>query len=351
MLKIQTAFLHSIHTADTGDALHDMVRNAIQLEFSTIPPYLTAMISLKPGQNREIWSIIHEVVVEEMLHMTIGCNILNAIGGTPSLADPGFLPRYPGPLPMGIGDLTVPLEKFSPELMRRVFMEIEEPEDPLDIPVPATMAAAAPAQFATIGAFYLALKDKILELGDDIIVGDPDRQVVPSAWFGDKIAPIATAEDAAKAIDLIIEEGEGTPNTPFDPDGGYAHYYKFWEISELRRIKEDATAPDGFSFSGASIPYDPEGVWDITPNQTLAEIDPNSLAGRRASQFSFVFTKLMTALQATFGGQPDQFDAAMGLMFELKLAGQMLVQLPAMTHGAPTGRNAGPVFEYSLRPR
>ena len=327
-----------------------MVQNAIQLEFSTIPPYLTAMISLKPNQNREIWNLIHEVVIEEMLHMTIACNILNAIGGKPTLAAPDFLPRYPGPLPMGIGDLIVPLEKFSTDLMRRVFMEIEEPEKPIDIPVVA-MGAGAPPTFTTIGAFYLALKDKILELGDGIIVGDIARQVVPTTWFGEKISPINSAAEAADAIDLIIEEGEGTPDSPFDPDGGYAHYYKFWEFAELRRIVVDDTAPDGFSFSGDAIPYDPDGVWDIAQNQKLVDLDPKSLAGRRASQFSFVFTKLMIVLSATFDGKPDQFDAAMGLMFELKLAGQMLVQLPEIRHGVPTGRNVGPVFEYSAIPR
>ena len=350
MLRIEQGMVERVAHARSAADLHDLVQNAIRLEFSTIPPYLTALLSLHPGKNREIWSIIHEVVVEEMLHMTIGCNILNAIGGTPTIAAPDFLPVYPGPLPMGIGGLTVPLEKFSLDLVRSVFMEIEEPEKPLDIPLVGGVAAATP-QFATIGSFYAALKAKLGELGDAIFTGDPARQVVPLAWFGsDRSLAITGSAAAMRAIDLIVEEGEGRPDTPFDPDGGYAHYYKFWEIAELRRIAADASAPDGFAFSGAAIPFDAAAVWDLTPNQTLDGLDRDSLAGRRASQFSFVFTKLMHALQVTFDGSPQGFDAAMGLMFELKLAGQMLVQLPAVVNGVPTGRNAGPVFRYSLFP-
>lgn len=350
MLRIEPAFLDRVISAQTGEDLQEMVQNAIRLEFSTIPPYLTAMLSLKPDSNREIWGMIHEVVVEEMLHMTIGCNILTAIGGRPLIAAPDFLPTYPGLLPMGIGHLTVPLEKFSLAQVRDVFMEIEEPEAPLDIPVLDTLAAA-PATFSTIGAFYAALKAKIEELGDVLIVGDPARQVVPTDWFGDHIFPIASAADAARAINLIVEEGEGTPESPLDPDGEFAHYYRFWEIAELKRIVADPSAPEGYSFSGAEILYNEDGVWDLTPNQRLADLDPASLAGRRGSQFSFVFTKLMNALQITFDGDPEMFDTALGLMFELKLAGQMLVQLPAVLDGTPTGRNAGPVFEYSRVPR
>lgn len=349
MLQISNEFVERVVNAETGADLHEMVQCAISLEFSTIPPYLTALLSLKPNQNREIWAMIHEVVVEEMLHMTIGCNILNALGGRPRLNDPELLPRYPGPLPMGIGGLTVPLEKFSLDVVERVFMEIEEPEQPLDIPRVMFLGFVAP-QYSTIGIFYAALREKIDQLGDDIFAGDPARQVVPTDWFGERIYSIRDSADAVRAIDLIVEEGEGRTGSPFDPDGGFAHYYKFWEIKELRHIEADASAPNGFSFSGPEISFDPFGVWNLTPNQRLEDLDPDCQAALRASQFSFVFTKLMNALQSTFDGHPGLFETAMGLMFELKLAGQMLVQLPAVQNGQLTGRNAGPVFTYSHVP-
>lgn len=349
MLRISPHFLARVQNAQTAQDLHEMVSHATRLEFSTIPPYLTAMLSLHPNANREIWGLIHEIVVEEMLHMTVTSNLLTAIGGTPNLNAPDFLPTYPGPLPMAIGGgLIVSLEKFSLEQVRSVFMEIEEPEEPLQIPFAAD--ALASAQFTTIGAFYAALKTSILAMGDTIFVGDVSRQVVPTDWFGDKVFPIQSAADAARAIDLIVKQGEGTPDSPLDPEGDFAHYYRFEEISQLRRIKADPSVEVGYSFSGDVIPYDARGVWNITPNQKLADLDRDSLAGRRGSRFAFVFAKLMQSLQTCFTGAPQQFDTAMGLMFELKLAGQMLVQLPAVTNGQPTGLNAGPVFEYSYVP-
>ena len=343
MLRIARHNVEGLAAAQSAADLHALVADAIRLEFSTIPPYLTAMLSLHPGANREIWRTIHDVVIDEMLHMTIACNILNALGGSPALLAPGFLPDYPSRLPMSIGDgLIVGLEKFSPDLMKHVFMEIEEPEKPIAIPA---VAAFSLTDIATIGEFYRALSDALTRLGDAVFIGDPARQVVPTAWFGARAFPILNTADAVRAIEIVVEEGEGTPDTPLDPDGEFAHYYRFEEIWRLRRIAKDDSVPVGYSFSGPAVPFDPAAVWPLTPNQKLQDLDRDSLAGRRASQFAFVFTKLLHALERTFNGAPEAFDAAMGLMFELKLVGQMLVALAAVRNGTPTGLKAGPTFQ------
>ena len=350
MLNISRIHVESLYSATSPDDLIDSIKQAIRLEFSTIPPYLTAMLSIKPGSNREIWTTIHDVVIDEMLHMTIAYNILNAIGynGPKFLASPDFLPEYPGPLPMSIGDgLIVGLEPFSTDLVRKVFMEIEEPESPIVIP----HARADADEDSTIGEFYQQLSDTLIRLGDGIFNGDPARQVIPESWFGERAFAICNVSDAVRAIELIVEEGEGTPDSPLDPDGEFAHYYRFEEIWRLKRIKKDPGVPEGYSFSGPDIPFDPAAVWNITPNQKLSDIDRDTLAGRRASQFAFVFTKLMHALDKSFSGEPEYFDVAMGLMFELKLAGQLLVTLSAVKNGAPTGLNAGPTFQLIQLPQ
>ena len=102
MLRIDRAAVEAVDSATSAEDLIELVQNAMRLEFATIPPYLTAMLSLKPGQNRDIWWAIHDVVVDEMLHLLIGCNLLNALGGRPVLDDPAFVPHYPGPLPLWI---------------------------------------------------------------------------------------------------------------------------------------------------------------------------------------------------------------------------------------------------------
>jgi len=71
-------------------AAHDlsMLRAALQaavtLEFSTLPPYLTAIWSVKDPLHLVADSILN-ILQEEMLHMALSCNMLVAIGGRPEI--------------------------------------------------------------------------------------------------------------------------------------------------------------------------------------------------------------------------------------------------------------------------
>ena len=85
MLRIDRSVVDELARASSAAEITGLVQQAVRLEFSTVPPYLTAMMSLKPDQNRDIWWAIHDVVVDEMLHMLIGCNLLNALGARPAL--------------------------------------------------------------------------------------------------------------------------------------------------------------------------------------------------------------------------------------------------------------------------
>ena len=55
----------------TLDDLRTHLQWAIELEHSTIPPYLCALYSIKTGHNREATEAITSVFIEEMLHMTL----------------------------------------------------------------------------------------------------------------------------------------------------------------------------------------------------------------------------------------------------------------------------------------
>lgn len=104
------------------------LQTALELEHATIPPYLTALASIKQGHNKQVKRVLKTVLVQEMLHMALVSNVLNAVGGTPSLTHRGFVLDYPSFLPGGVHrDLIVPLEKFSKSLIKGVFMKIEEP--------------------------------------------------------------------------------------------------------------------------------------------------------------------------------------------------------------------------------
>ena len=60
-----------------------------------------------------------------MLHMTLASNLLNAIGGSPVIDKPEFIPTFPGPLPGGIDTgLIVHLAPFSMEQLE-TYLSIE----------------------------------------------------------------------------------------------------------------------------------------------------------------------------------------------------------------------------------
>ena len=81
---------------DTPKALREHLQTAIEIEWSTIPPYLCALWSLADGPNEYVAGNVEEVAMEEMLHLTLACNLLNAIGGRPRLV-PDPVTQLPQP--------------------------------------------------------------------------------------------------------------------------------------------------------------------------------------------------------------------------------------------------------------
>jgi Ferritin-like len=344
MIKLNRSIIRAIEVAQVPSDLYPWLQNAIELEHSTIPPYLTAMFSLKPGKNDEIARLIHSIVVEEMLHMTIASNVLIAIKGTPAINKADFIPKYPGPLPMSVGgkDFIVGIEAFSIPLVENIFMKIEEPEKP--IPVQKTLAAVVP-DFATIGEFYDALKKKLAEFGNSIFVAPPSQQV--SQWFDDKrLFPIVDVASADRGIDIIVQEGEGTSTDPFQSPGDPAHYYKFGEIAAGKKIVPKPGG--GYVYGGVAIPFDAAAVYPMKPNPKLANFAPDTQARERAEAFDLAYSSLLNALHTAFNGQPDRINVAIGLMYELKMIAVSLMQTPI---GDGSSQTAGPTFEYIEAPQ
>ena len=73
--------------------LQGSLLTAIQLEFSTIPPYLCAEWSIDSDPSG-VTDMIHGVVMQEMLHYGLACNMYTATGGSLSgeIATPDFYP-------------------------------------------------------------------------------------------------------------------------------------------------------------------------------------------------------------------------------------------------------------------
>jgi rubrerythrin len=301
----------------TVEDLRRALQQAIELEHATIPTYLYTLFSLKDGHNREVAKIISGVVLEEMLHMALACNVLNAIGGEPRIGQQDFVPRFPGGLPGGLRpDLTVSLKKASLEHIRDVFMAIEEPEE---TSYPRAHHAL------TIGWFYGEIEKGLKALPADAFSGDPARQV--DGWRGPgNLLAVTNLETALQALTEIVDQGEGT--TPLDPADGYdeiAHYYRFQEIVEGRRI---VLSKDGYSFTGPPVHFDPDGVWPAIDNPDPAALPGDSLARRRAFEFDELYWSLLGKLHEVFNGHPDQLNPAIELMFTLEVAAKRLMQTP-----------------------
>ena len=85
----------------TLESLCEHLQWAIELEHFTVPPYLCALYSLDAVRNPEAAEVVASVFVEEMLHMTLAANLLNAVGGRPRFDTPQMLSVYPRCLPHG----------------------------------------------------------------------------------------------------------------------------------------------------------------------------------------------------------------------------------------------------------
>ncbi|HYO50795.1 MAG TPA: ferritin-like protein [Chloroflexia bacterium] len=342
MIKIRPELVAAL---DTGDGLQAALQQAVMLEHATIPAYLYAMYSIKTGSNSAIENLISSVVIEEMLHMALACNILNAIGGSPVIDMPGFIPDYPSPLPGSVDEgLIVPLAPFSLDLVKNVFMEIEEPEDPLDFPVGAV---AAPPTFITIGMFYNMIKEKLKLAGPGIWVGDQSKQVTDLNM--PDLTEVYDFDTAAAAIDLIVEQGEGTTTDPMEPDSNTepAHYYRYAEIYYGKTLIANPNPPPNptpeqkYIYGGAPIPFDPTGVYPTVENPKAANYPPGSKARYACDTFNYTYTSLLKSLHSTFNGNRNQLGTAVGLMESLK---EQVVDLMAIDLG--NGFTAGPSFEY-----
>jgi hypothetical protein len=336
---------------DSKEDLMQALQIAVELEHSTIPPYLTALYSIKEGTNVEVAELIRSIVVEEMLHMALSSNILISIGGAPDIAKPGFVPRYPGPLPGGLrGGLIVRLRRCSIAQIRDVFMSIEEPEETPEETLHSIRRQAetrdqAAAHSFTIGWFYSEIEKALADLtaSGQISFGNADRQV--SDWSGPgNLIVIESLADALAAIREIKEQGEGAgPLDPDDPQQELAHFYKFSEIVEGRALVFHKETRN-FAYTGDRIPFDPESIWPMIDDPDMVMYPQGSRALILVEQFSRTYQALLKGLHRTFNGEPQYLREAIGIMYSLDLAARELMRTPS---GLKDGTTAGPTFQLT----
>ena len=356
-----------IRDEDARRALGVLLQSALELEFATIPTYLSAAFSLT--SNGKIYQLILRAAIEEMLHMTAVANLMNAIGIAPNIV--AAVPEFPYHLTVLEPPLKLDLRSFSFDLIRDLFMQIEAPEDPVQFP---TLAPAADRP-RTIGQFYAGIIDII---GSDTIPGlfnnavrdaYKQRQVRPNfapiAYLSNQDASkyplkadidfkITDKASAVRHLSWVVDQGEGS--APFDPltaEGIPGHYYRFESILKSRFLIKDTHAELGYSFSGGDIPFDPAGVHEFDANAKIKDYDAFPPVRRQMKRFNDNYTSMINSLQGAFNcPSPDQqeqamaaYDQAVGIMRNMANTAAAIVQ-----KAEENKIKAGVPFEFTRPP-
>ncbi|WP_329218526.1 ferritin-like protein [Streptomyces sp. NBC_01485] len=358
------------------DELKAALQLAIGLELSTIPVYLTGLYSIKEGTNTEAVQTIRSVVMEEMLHMTLAANVLNALKAVPSPEPVTFrgkqispIPVYPldSPLIAGIG--TLKLRPLSPQAVAG-YVDIEHP---LHGAAKISEIPMGSCVYATIGEFYEAV---LTALADPAVCPDSAfehrNQVPASQYYGGAgyVIEVKDRDTARKAIQKIIDEGEGldpaklgkTAKTVTDDDklrNGwqmYSHYVRFRELQSGRRFRSTQLANQEPEGALVLVDYDA-----VHPARHVA-INGDTVGGPEGaalSEFDLAYTRLVDDLYLAFSGQkkkvPDKLEdkgvalrpalpIAVHGMYGLKNMAVALMRTPSPAH---PGQTLCPRFFYA----
>lgn len=354
------------------ETLRQYLHVAMQLEHATVPPYLTALYSIHPGTNLDAVQVLRVVVVEEMLHLALAANLLNAVGGEPDLTRPGFVPPYPAYLPDGEDDFKVHLRPFSRHAVQ-TFLQIERPNMAPDRRSrllhrpdrrgPSHLAKCPrdpEMHFYSIGDFYKEIEDGLVHLdeqaraaGTTLFTGDPKRQVTSEQYYsgGGRLTPVTDIESARRAVDLIVAQGEGEHRGVFGEEGELAHFYRFEQLLKGRYYRSGADKPDGKPDephfpTGPELKVDWDAAYPVKTDAKLADYRPGSELHAAAVAFNDFYAGFLRLLTDAFNGRPALLLEAVPKMFEVRNRINQLMRNPL---GDGSGLNAAPTFEVGAK--
>lgn len=355
--------------------LRDHLQFAVGLELTTIPLYLCALYTIEEGANTAAYDVIQSVVMEEMLHMALAANVLNAIGGVPSTGPigtgPGPVPTYPTRVSYIVTVPEIHLQRFSPAALDE-FLAIEYPDD-------AQQPSPDPDRYNSIAAFYAAIERGLRELCPPEVFAAAERER-PGHQLGARryhggagsLIEVSDLESALAALAEIVREGEGVASaalaetarehlvsgasTPGRLDAEYSvddldhlpfgwkmysHYARFAEIRAGRHFRPDqliSQPPDG-----DVLPVDWGAVHPMAPDPSAASYQGT---GAHAPMLACnaTYTALIDTLYRSFNGEPNALGEAEPLMYRLKYQAEALMNMPSPLH---PGQSLGPAFEYT----
>jgi hypothetical protein len=347
------------------EALIYMLYEAAELEHGIMCQYLFAAFTLKYGEDEGLsaggletvarWrKAIAHVATDEMLHLALVQNLLSAIGSAPHLARPN-LPAPAHHYPAGVNLTLVP---FGEPALRH-FMFLERPEgmelrgaEGIDAPVHDAVPLMAEGDivpqaqdFETIGHLYRSIEHGFQHLAQkfgesNLFVGPASAQATSENFRWPELVAVTDLASAQKAIDTILEQGEGARG-----HWEKAHFGQFVRILDEYRTMLDSN-PD---FEPVR-PVLYATVRACEHDATVPRITAPATA-RCGDLFNVSYEILLQLLQRYFAHTeetPEQLQtlaqAAIALMDGvLKPLGGLITTLPVGPE--QPGWNAGPSFE------
>ncbi len=278
--------------------LQGALQAAIELELSTLPPYLCAYWCLKDNQSYPATQI-YRIFYQEMLHFGLACNLLTAAGEQPRVLTGYGNIKYPGPLPGGVvpacdgklvpcdPDFQVQLGFTSFHSFAWMATQIEYPEDP--VPRPALLAEVE--TFPTIGQFYDAILEAFKDNAGTIPYDQTHQQSGPLG-----LTLIDGIQAATTAIQLIQQQGEGGSKYPYSAPNILSHFYAFGELYYLKKYQFDPLTQTG-DWTGPEIVIPDDQVYPMTPVPTGGY----SSLPSEVIDFDRTFTQTLQNLEAAWG--------------------------------------------------
>lgn len=259
MKKKSTTLSHSQWTIGH---LHTHLQYAVDLEFWTIPFYMSAMYSIKE-RSESAYQLIRTVVNQEMLHLQTAANIANAYGLSPTIAAPVYKGKKVPHIDFS-GDDPAEIKKFEPYIAEIGPLDLKHINAMCLIEIPETLTGEKPVlksdveSYGSIGEFYEALRFGASLLKQDIRGGV--NQVDFFAAFYRNM-PCMTITNSGEEgfdqvdllIDLITEQGEGVGkdtttieetfrNTADDMAAEDDHFDKFLAIKNAKSLPKTFSA-------------------------------------------------------------------------------------------------------------
>lgn len=332
------------HKLNALREVRKQLQTAIELEHSTIPPYMYAFWTVK-DHTTDLADIIYDVIKEEMLHMGLACNILNALGGSPRILSPSFIPDYPTPLPAHdntCDPFTVHLGKLDKQSIV-TFLHIELPRD-------LGLEDHTHPEPDTIGEFYNMIMDNLKVLDDKHF--SHGRQIAPQ--FGPykqgDLMQIHSKADAFKAIDEILEQGEGLSLVKHKLFAEPSHYEKFMDI--YHRMGGTGTVEAGHFDEQYMMDSINPDTYDVFMQQVRNVVtDPkmnnaDTEECRNANiKFNSAYSKLLDSLHSAFTSSDPDPTEGISAMFSLTRYALELMSIPVDPDDLSKGY-CGPTFEY-----